>query len=32
MGPKAMEVITKILLFAEDKKIKDPLILEQIKA
>lgn len=30
--PKAVEVITKILLFAEDKKIRDPLILDQIKA
>lgn len=29
--PKTAEIITKILLFAEDKKIKDPTILEQIK-
>ena len=28
--PKTSEVISKILLFAEDKKIKDPFILEQI--
>ena len=30
--PKTAEVLTKILLFAEDQKIKDPFILEQIKA
>lgn len=29
--PKTAEIMTKILLFAEDKKIKDPTILEQIK-
>lgn len=29
--PKTAEVITKILFFAEDKKIKDPSILRQIK-
>lgn len=29
--PKTAEIITKVLLFAEDKKIKDPTILEQIK-
>lgn len=28
--PKTAEVISKILLFAEDKKIKDPFILDQI--
>ena len=28
--PKTAEIITKVLLFAEDKKIKDPFILEQI--
>ena len=29
--PKTAEVISKILLFAEDGKIKDPFILEQIE-
>lgn len=29
--PKTAEIISKILLFAEDKKIKDPYILEQMK-
>lgn len=29
--PKTSEVLTKILFFAEDKKIKDPFILEQIR-
>jgi len=29
--PKTAEIISKILLFADDKKIKDPTILEQIK-
>lgn len=29
--PKTAEVISKILLFAEDKKIKDPFILDQIR-
>ncbi|MCT4620064.1 MAG: DUF4132 domain-containing protein [Marinisporobacter sp.] len=29
--PKTAEILSKILLFAEDKKIKDPFILEQIK-
>ena len=29
--PKTAEVITKILFFAEDKKIKDPSILSQIR-
>ena len=28
--PKTAEVITKIVMFAEDKKIKDPYILEQL--
>jgi hypothetical protein len=28
--PKTAEIITKIILFAEDKKIKDPFILDQI--
>lgn len=28
--PKTAEIISKILLFAEDKKIKDPFILNQI--
>lgn len=30
--PKTSEVLTKILFFAEDNKIKDPYILEQIEA
>lgn len=29
--PKTAEILTKVLLFAEDKKIKDPVILEQIR-
>ena len=29
--PKTAEIMSKILLFAEDKKIKDPYILEQMK-
>lgn len=29
--PKTAEIISKILFFAEDKKIKDPFILKQIK-
>lgn len=29
--PKTAEIITKVLFFAEDGKIKDPMILEQIK-
>lgn len=29
--PKTAQIISEILLFAEDKKIKDPFILEQIK-
>ncbi len=29
--PKTSEIISKILLFADDKKIKDPYILEQMK-
>ena len=29
--PKTAEVLTKILFFAEDEKIKDPYILEQIQ-
>ena len=29
--PKTSQIISEILLFAEDKKIKDPFILEQIK-
>lgn len=29
--PKTAEIMTKVLLFAEDTKIKDPTILEQIK-
>ncbi|MBC5633037.1 DUF4132 domain-containing protein [Parabacteroides hominis] len=29
--PKTAEIVSKILLFAEDKKIKDPFILDQIK-
>lgn len=29
--PKTAEVLSKILLFADDRKIKDPFILEQIK-
>lgn len=29
--PKTAEIITKVILLAEDKKIKDPTILEQIK-
>lgn len=29
--PKTAEIISKVLLFAEDKKIKDPTILEQIQ-
>ncbi|MCM1497189.1 MAG: DUF4132 domain-containing protein [Clostridium sp.] len=29
--PKTAEIMTKVLLFAEDKKIKDPTILEQIR-
>ena len=29
--PKTVEIISKILLFAEDKKIKDPYILEQMR-
>ena len=28
--PKTAEIISKVLLFAEDHKIKDPTILEQI--
>lgn len=28
--PKTAEILTKILFFAEDEKIKDPFILEQI--
>ena len=28
--PKTAEIITKVLMFAEDKKIKDPFILNQI--
>ena len=29
--PKTAEIMSKILLFADDRKIKDPAILEQIK-
>ena len=29
--PKTAEIMSKILLFAEDNKIKDPTILEQIR-
>lgn len=29
--PKTAEIVSKILLFAEDKKIKDPFILDQIR-
>jgi hypothetical protein len=29
--PKTAEILTKVLLFADDKKIKDPSILRQIK-
>lgn len=29
--PKTAEVITKLLFFTEDKKIKNPAILEQVK-
>ena len=29
--PKTAEIVSKILLFAEDTKIKDPKILEQIQ-
>lgn len=29
--PKTAEIMSKILLFAEDKKIKDPKILSQIQ-
>ena len=29
--PKTAEIMSKIILFAEDTKIKDPFILEQIK-
>jgi hypothetical protein len=29
--PKTVEIVSKVLLLAEDKKIKDPFILEQIK-
>ena len=29
--PKTAEIVSKIILFAEDGKIKDPFILEQIK-
>jgi len=29
--PKTAEVISKVILFAEDKKLKDPTILEQIR-
>lgn len=29
--PKTAEIMTKVILFAEDKKIKDPMILQQIK-
>ena len=30
--PKTAEIVSKILLFAEDTKIKDPKILEQIQS
>lgn len=29
--PKTAEIISKILLFADDKKIKDPYILDQMR-
>ena len=29
--PKTAEIITKIILFADDKKIKDPYILDQMR-
>jgi hypothetical protein len=29
--PKTAEIMSKIILFAEDTKIKDPFILDQIK-
>lgn len=29
--PKTAEIVSKVILFAEDKKIKDPFILEQIR-
>jgi hypothetical protein len=29
--PKTAEIISKVLLFAEDERIKDPMILEGIK-
>lgn len=30
--PKTAEIISKVLLFAEDAKIKDPMILEGIRS
>lgn len=30
--PKTAEIMSKIVLFAQDNKIKDPYILDQIKA
>ena len=30
--PRTAEIISKIVFLAEDKKIKDPIILEQIKS
>lgn len=31
-GPKAAEVISKVLLFANDHQIKDPTVLEQLRS